>query len=214
MALTEAATFLDHFDLVAVGIADEEKAREGRAVMLEIAQWSGRQFLSLESSRLSIEILDDDGEMTVPVAQDVRLLAPEIHRQFQFEWRRWMAQIDQCEVRKPEMVSHFEPEGARVKIERFRFVEDADHRMDRFRHSVQLLEIGDDGGAGLGFRLLVRHDGAGDHLLRIGEPGVESSLVPSEVGFCKSSRIAEAVELTGLPTDDLEQWWALPHRLG
>jgi len=42
MALTEAATFLDHLDLVAVGIGNEEKAREGRAVMLEIAQWSGR----------------------------------------------------------------------------------------------------------------------------------------------------------------------------
>src|ERR1700728_3768199 len=104
MALTEAATFLDHFDLVAVGIADEEKAREGRAVMLEIAQWSGRQFLSLESTVLSVEIGDDDGEMPIPFAQDVRLLAPEIHRQFQFEWRRWMRQIDQCKGRKPEIV--------------------------------------------------------------------------------------------------------------
>src|ERR1700721_509023 len=120
MALTEAATFLDHFDLVAVGIADEEKAREGRAVMLEIAQWSGRQFLSLESSVLSVEIVDDDGEMTIPVAQDVRLLAPEIHRHFHFEGRRWMPKKDRGEAGNPEIVSHFEPEGARVKIERFR----------------------------------------------------------------------------------------------
>jgi hypothetical protein len=42
IALTEAATFLDHLDLVAVGIGDEEKARERRAVMLEIAQRPGR----------------------------------------------------------------------------------------------------------------------------------------------------------------------------
>jgi hypothetical protein len=35
--LTEAAALLDHFDLVAVGIGDEEKARQRGAVMLEIA---------------------------------------------------------------------------------------------------------------------------------------------------------------------------------
>src|SRR5258708_36510758 len=111
MALTEAATFLDHLDLVAVGIGDEEKAREGPTVMLEIAQRPGRQFLALEPGVFGLEMVDDDREMAVSVAQDVRLLAPEIHRQFQFERRRRMAQIDQCEVRKPEMVSHFEPEG-------------------------------------------------------------------------------------------------------
>ena len=32
-ALTEATAFLDHFDLVAIGIGDEEKARERRAIM-------------------------------------------------------------------------------------------------------------------------------------------------------------------------------------
>src|ERR1700739_3238275 len=117
MALTEAATFLDHLDLVAVGIGNEEKAREGRAVMQEIAQRSRRQFLSLESSVLSVEIVDDDREMTISVAQDVGLLPPEIHCQFELERRPRMTQINQCEVRKPEIVSHFEPEGARVKIE-------------------------------------------------------------------------------------------------
>src|ERR1700694_4510903 len=43
IALAEAATFLDHLDLVAIGIGDEEEACERRAVMLEIAQRSGRQ---------------------------------------------------------------------------------------------------------------------------------------------------------------------------
>ena len=38
IALTEAAAFLNDLDLVAVGIGDEEKARERRAGMLEIAQ--------------------------------------------------------------------------------------------------------------------------------------------------------------------------------
>jgi hypothetical protein len=58
IALAEAATFLDRLDLVAVGVGDEEKARKRRAVMLEIAQRAGRQFLSLEAGVLGIEIVD------------------------------------------------------------------------------------------------------------------------------------------------------------
>src|SRR6266852_8991493 len=87
-ALSEAAAFLDHLDLVAVGIGDEEKARKRRAVMLEIAQRPGRQFLSLESGVLGIEIVDDDGEVAISVARNVRLLSPEIHGEFEFERRR------------------------------------------------------------------------------------------------------------------------------
>src|ERR1700755_375678 len=37
----EAAAALDHLDLVAVGIGDEEEARQGRAVVLEVAQRPG-----------------------------------------------------------------------------------------------------------------------------------------------------------------------------
>src|SRR3982074_1043854 len=87
-ALTEPAAFLDHLDLVAVGIGDEEKARECCAVMLEIAQRPGRQFLSLEPGMLGIEIVDHDGEMAISVARNVRLLSLEIHSEFEFEWRR------------------------------------------------------------------------------------------------------------------------------
>src|SRR6267154_516269 len=72
--LTEAATLLDHLDLVAVGIGDEEKARKRRAVMLEITQRPGRQFLPLEPGVLGIEIVDDDGEVAISVARNVRLL--------------------------------------------------------------------------------------------------------------------------------------------
>src|SRR5205807_10515138 len=94
-ALAEAATFLNDLDLIAVGIGDEEKACERRAGMLEIAQWPGRQFLALESGVLSIEIVDDDGEMAIAVARNVRFLSPEIHGQFEFERRRRVAQINQ-----------------------------------------------------------------------------------------------------------------------
>src|SRR5258705_11126426 len=59
-----------------------------------------------------------------------------------------MAQIDQGEVRKSEALGHRESEGARVKIERFRFVENADHRVNRLCHSVQFLRRGETLGRG------------------------------------------------------------------
>jgi hypothetical protein len=55
-----------------------------------------------------------------------------------------MTQIDQREIRKLEMIGNFKAEGARVEIQRFRLVEHADHRVNEFCHSVQLLEIDDD----------------------------------------------------------------------
>src|SRR5580700_1802804 len=47
--LTEAAAFLDYFDLVAVGVRDKKEARQCCAVVLEVAQRSRRQFLALET---------------------------------------------------------------------------------------------------------------------------------------------------------------------
>src|SRR3977135_2968118 len=116
-ALTEAATFLDHLDLVAVRIGDEEKAREHRAVMLEIAQRPGRQFLSLEPGVLSIEIIDYDGEMAISVARTVRLLSAEIHSQFEFERRRHVVQVNQDEVWKHKAIGNLQVKRTGVEIE-------------------------------------------------------------------------------------------------
>src|ERR1700716_2270484 len=116
-ALAEAATFLNHLDLVAVGIGDEEKARERRAVMLEIAQRPGRQFLSLESSVLGIEIVDDDGKMAISVARNVRLRSPDIHSQFEFERRRHVVQINEREVRKHKAIGNLQVKRTGVEIE-------------------------------------------------------------------------------------------------
>jgi hypothetical protein len=74
--LAEAATSLDHLDLVAVGVRDEEKACQRRTFMLEIPQRPGRQFLSLEAGVLEVEIVDDDGEMAISVARNVGSVRP------------------------------------------------------------------------------------------------------------------------------------------
>src|SRR5258707_11182567 len=107
--------------------------------MLVVAQRSRRQFLPLESDMFGIDIIDNNGEMAVAVAQRIGLLAIEIYGQFDLERRGGMTQIDQREIRKFEVVGDLEPEGARVKIQRPRLVENADHRVNGFGHSVQLL---------------------------------------------------------------------------
>ena len=84
--------------------------------MLEIAQWAGRQFLLLESDVLGVEIVDDDGEMAISVARNVRLLSPEIHRQFEFELRR-VAQINQCEIFKHKAIGNLKAKRTGIEIE-------------------------------------------------------------------------------------------------
>src|SRR5438445_96745 len=83
----------------------------------------------------------------VAIAERIGLLAVEIDRELDLEGRGGMAQIDQREVAKSQIVRDLEPERALVEVERLGLVEHADHRMHGFRHSVQLLQIGDDHGA-------------------------------------------------------------------
>src|ERR1700736_4705868 len=115
--------------------------------MLQIAQRSGRQLLSLEPGVLGIEVVDHDGEMAVSIARIVRLLAPGIGGQLEFEWGGRVAQVNQREVRKYQPIGNLEVERTGVKIERPNFIENADHRVNRLCHSVQSLARRDDGRA-------------------------------------------------------------------
>src|SRR5260221_11151366 len=111
-ALSEASALLDHLDLVTVGVADEEETRQRLAVMLEVAQRPRRQFLAFEARMFGVDIVDDDGEMAVAVAERVSLLAIEIDGQFDLEGRGGMAQIDQREGRKFQVIGDLRPEAA------------------------------------------------------------------------------------------------------
>jgi hypothetical protein len=74
-----------------------------------------------------IDVVDDDGKMTVAVAERIGFLAAVVDGQFDFERRGWMAQVDQREIVELEMVGDFKAEGARVEIQRLRLVEHTDH---------------------------------------------------------------------------------------
>jgi hypothetical protein len=115
LRLTEATAPLDYFDLVTVGVGDEEKARQRPAVMLEVAQWPRRQFFSLEPDMFGIDVVDDHSEMAVSVTERIGLFAVEIDGQFDLERRRWMTQVDQREIRKFEMIGNFKSERAGVE---------------------------------------------------------------------------------------------------
>jgi hypothetical protein len=109
--------------------------------MLEIAPRPGRQFLSLGSGVLGIEIVDYDGEMAISVARNVRLLSPEIHSQFEFERRRHVVQINEREVWKHKEIRNLQVKRTGVEIERPGFIENADHRVNRLCHFVFLMDI-------------------------------------------------------------------------
>ena len=77
-ALAETSSPLDHLDLVAVGVRDEEEPRQRPAVMLEVAQWSRREALALEASMLGVDVIDDDGEMAVAGAERIGFLRSKL----------------------------------------------------------------------------------------------------------------------------------------
>ena len=64
---------LEHLDLVAVGVGDEEEAREQRAVPVELDELARGEARGLEARVLGVEVVDHEGEVAVAVAQRVGL---------------------------------------------------------------------------------------------------------------------------------------------
>src|SRR5690554_8070863 len=82
--------------------------------------------------------------MAIAIAQIIGLGASEIDRQFQLEAAgRRIIEIDQRKFGKFDPIDNLQTEGAPIKIERSRLVNDADHRVDELGHkSNSQLEIG------------------------------------------------------------------------
>jgi hypothetical protein len=59
---------------------------------------------------LGFDVVDDDGDVAVPVAVRMGFLAAEIDRPFDLEGRRRIAQVDQLEICELETVGRFEAE--------------------------------------------------------------------------------------------------------
>src|SRR5689334_24232193 len=144
VGLAETSAALNDLDLVAVRVGDEEEARDRLAILPEVQQRTGRQFLALETIMLGVDVVDDDGKVAKSVAERIGLRAREIDREPDLECRPWIAQVDQRETRKGHIVGNQQPERPGIEIEPSFLIQDADHRMGELCHSRHLLENSDD----------------------------------------------------------------------
>src|ERR1700722_19291541 len=116
--LPEAAALLQHFDLVAVRIFDEEKARDLLSAVVELDDLARLEALDLETVVFRVEIIDDEGDVSVAVAKIVRLGAILVDRELNFVGRFGIREIDEGEVGEVEPVGGVEPESFFVESER------------------------------------------------------------------------------------------------
>ena len=76
---------LEHLDLVAVRVGDEEEAREQRAVAVELDDPARGEAGGLEAGVLGVEIVDDEGDVAVAVAEVVGLGAALVDGELDLE---------------------------------------------------------------------------------------------------------------------------------
>ena len=104
---------LEHLDLVSVRVGDEEEAREQRAVAVELDDLARRQPGRLEAGVLGVEVVDDEGDVAVAVAERIGLGPPLVDGELDLEVGLGVAQVDEGEGVEVEPVRGLEPEGAR-----------------------------------------------------------------------------------------------------
>jgi len=90
--------FLQHFDFVTVGISDEKELRQQLPISHEFLDGIGIETFLFKTGVLGFEVVDSEGEMTVPRAKLVRLGAPVIDRQLELEVGFVIAEINECKV--------------------------------------------------------------------------------------------------------------------
>jgi hypothetical protein len=100
---------LEHLDLVAVGVLDEEEARHQRALAVELLDVVGIEPLLLESPVLGVEAGDRERDVAVAIALLIRLLAALVDRQLDLEVVLGVAQIDRVKSSKSKRSAIFSP---------------------------------------------------------------------------------------------------------
>ena len=78
----EPAPFLQNFDFVSVGVLHKEKPGKGLAVLLHLFERAWAKSFALESGVLGRDVVNDESDMAVAVAQIVGLRAAAVHPQF------------------------------------------------------------------------------------------------------------------------------------
>ena len=100
---------LQHLDLVAVGVLDEEEPRHQPAVAVELLDVRRVQPLLLEPSVLGVQVIHREGDVAVAVAMLIGLVAPLVDRELDLEVVVRVAQVDQREALEVEPVGDLRP---------------------------------------------------------------------------------------------------------
>src|SRR2546430_12504295 len=124
------AVALQHFDLVAVRVLHEEKAGDEPVAILEFLDVVGSEAQRFHSRMFAVEIVDTDRDVPVARAVGVRLGAPLVERELEFEIVFRIAQIGKRELGKVKLLGDTQSEGVAVEIQRPFQVEDPDHGVD------------------------------------------------------------------------------------
>ena len=93
------AVALKHLDLVAVGVLDEEEARDQLPLRLELLDVERVQSEALEPRMFGGEIVDDEGDMAISLAVLIRFRPILVDRQLDLEIGLAVAEIDEGEGR-------------------------------------------------------------------------------------------------------------------
>src|SRR5262249_36111400 len=72
--------------------------------------------------------------VAIPVSMRVRFGAAVIYSEFQFEVVFWVSQVNKSEIVELEAFSNFQPKCFPVEIDRFSFIDNADHAVKNFSH--------------------------------------------------------------------------------
>src|SRR5258708_30488355 len=110
-----APVALQHLDLVAVRIGDEEEAGEEAALAHELLDRRRRDAEPGHSAMLGVEILDDEGEMAIGLAMRVRLGAPVIDGELDLDLLGRAPEIDEGEAVEGEAFLAVEAEGIAIE---------------------------------------------------------------------------------------------------
>src|SRR5438309_2338759 len=130
---------LEHLDLVAVGISDEEEAGEEAALAHEFLDRRRRDAEARHAAMLAVEIVDNEGEMAIGLALRIRLRAPVIDGELELEILLRAPDIDQGEAVEGEALLAVEAERVAVEALRALLVEHADHRVNQ-SHGISLMD--------------------------------------------------------------------------
>src|SRR5215813_1059812 len=134
LVLLVSSVPLQHLDLVAVGVLQEEEAGHQSAIAFEFLDRVGCEAELGQPRMLAVEIVDREGDIAVAAAMAVGLGLALVPGQLDLEILLGVAQIDQREAVEIEAVRGLHPERAVVESHRSVQVLHPDHDVDRLGH--------------------------------------------------------------------------------